>query len=154
MAPLSRRETAMLAFTIAALSLAFASVMVAEAQTTFDEDMKQLQKSQQDAYEWQELICVPVARMICSGSSCNSAAPSVHLQLKRESVIRGTMSRCDSKGCDTYEASIDTAGIFTSIQPIAPSGAFVKVMGAQEYIEVATSGLTAHFSSGKCIRKQ
>jgi hypothetical protein len=101
---------------------------------------EQMARDQSDAMEWRELVCVPKARVDCGGSSCQPGNPSVHLRLKRQTAGSGTISRCD-RTCDTYEASFNTGGIFTSIQPVEPRGFFVKVRGAQEYIEVATQGL-------------
>ena len=61
------------------------------------------------------------------------------------------MSRCD-RNCDTYEVDIVTAGIFTNMQPTSPRGTVVKVLGAREYVEIVTLGLSVHISSGECSR--
>lgn len=135
-------------FLSAALVGASCNVGVAQGLTPADE---QIRTDAQNAHDWQELICVPRARLVCAGATCEAAVPTVQLRLTRESPIRGIMRRCDLS-CDNYEVSIYTAGIFTSLQPIRPSGSFVKIQGAREFVEVVTLGLGVYYSLGSCSR--
>jgi hypothetical protein len=105
-----------------------------------DEDFKTV-----DA--WQKLQCTPKTRLDCNGTNCTQSQPVVYLILDRPNQ---TFSRCDTKGCDTYDALFGSGGIYTNVQPRDPRGMMVKVLGNREYIEMATIGLNTVFQSGSC----
>lgn len=97
---------------------------------------------------WQKLKCTPKTRLDCDGTNCTQSQPVVHLILDRQNK---TYSRCDTKGCDKYDASFGSGGIYTNIQASNPNGGIIKVLGNRQYIEIATLGLGSVFQSGSCI---
>ena len=129
---------------------------VASAQTLLEREVKQaLEQAMQDlqnARAWLELVCVPETRLDCGGSACEKGSPTVHVVLRRETLSRGMISRCSGGTCDTYSATVNTGGIFTTLQPTDARGHIVKVRGDDEFIEVASAGLGILFSSGTCKR--
>jgi len=100
---------------------------------------------------WQKLQCTPKTRLDCDGTSCTPSKPIVYLILDRPNK---TFSRCDTKGCDKYNASFGSSGIYTNIQASSPIGLMVKVLGNREYIEMATIGLSSVFQNGSCTEIQ
>ncbi|MBI2048163.1 MAG: hypothetical protein HYT27_03405 [Parcubacteria group bacterium] len=96
---------------------------------------------------WQKLQCTPKTRLDCDGTNCTQSQPVVYLILDRQNK---TFSRCDTKGCDAYDAIFGSSGIYTNIQPRNPSGMMIKVLGNREYIEMATIGLSTVFQNGSC----
>ncbi len=97
---------------------------------------------------WKKLQCTPKTRLDCDGASCDKSQPVVYLILDRSNK---TFSRCDTKGCDSYDAIFGSSGIYTNIQPRNPSGMMIKVLGDREYIEMATIGLSTVFQNGSCL---
>jgi hypothetical protein len=97
---------------------------------------------------WQKLKCTPKTPLDCDGTNCTESQPVVYLILDRANK---TLSRCDTKGCDTYDAFFGSSGLYTNIQPRNPTGLMVKVLGNREYIEMATIGLSTVFQHGSCI---
>lgn len=96
---------------------------------------------------WQKLQCTPKTRLDCDGTNCTKSQPVVSLILDRPNK---TFSRCDTKGCDSYDAIFGSSGIYTNIQPRNPSGMMIKILGNREYIEMATIGLSTVFQNGSC----
>ena len=96
---------------------------------------------------WKKLQCTPKTRLDCVGTNCTQSKPIVYLILDRSNK---TFSRCDTKGCDSYDANFGSGGIFTNIQPRNPSGMMIKVLGNREYIEMVTIGLSTVFQDGRC----
>ena len=96
---------------------------------------------------WQKLQCTPKTRLDCDGTNCTQSQPVVYLILDRPNK---TFSRCDTKGCDSYDAIFGSSGIYTNMQPRNPSGMMIKVLGNREYIEMATIGLSTVFQNGSC----
>jgi hypothetical protein len=134
---------------ILAISLFTVSLFV-RAQTTKDSvnrTSKQRAQEMKDAESWKKLKCTPRSHFRCEGSSCTYEPPVVHLILNRD---RNIVSRCDAKGCDDFEGTFVSGGMYTNIQGIEPRGLLVKVLGNSEYVEVATSGLVTHVSTGAC----
>ena len=115
-------------------------------------EFQQILKDFDKASEWRELVCIPKRRVDCALASCSPAQPSVHVSLNRNTLTRGTISRCSGGTCDKYGAVVVRSGIFTVLQTVEPRGYFVKVRGEEEYVEVASSGLGILISSGECRR--
>lgn len=104
-----------------------------------------------DPYSWQKLKCSPTSKVFCDRTSCTSDTPSVWVILDRRAK---TFSRCDTKGCDTYDGQFESAGAFTNIQSKNPMGEMIKVLGDRKYIEIATLNLGLFISSGVCTEIQ
>ena len=56
---------------------------------------------------WKKLQCTPKTRLDCVGTNCTKSQPIVYLILDRPNK---TFSRCDTKGCDTYDANFYSGG--------------------------------------------
>jgi hypothetical protein len=100
-----------------------------------------------DAPSWRKLKCQPLSRTVCEGTDCKSAEPAIALLLDKPA---GVVSRCDDKGCDNYRAQFNSGGAFTNIQSDIPNGYMVKVFGKEQYLEIATTLLVSHISTGSC----
>ena len=138
------------------LILTLVSQAGVQAQAPVDDTTSEFQQILKDfdkASEWRELVCIPKRRVDCALASCSPAQPSVHVSLNRNTLTRGTISRCSGGTCDNYEAVVARSGIFTVLQAVEPRGYFVKVRGDEEYVEVASSGLGILISSGECRPK-
>ncbi len=124
-----------------------------EQGTTKNEDkeinaaFEQINEDIKTVDAWQKLQCTPKTRLDCDGTNCTQSQPVVYLILDRQNK---TFSRCDTKGCDAYDAIFGSSGIYTNIQPRNPSGMMIKVLGNREYIEMATIGLSTVFQNGSC----
>lgn len=97
---------------------------------------------------WQKLNCTPKTRLDCTGTNCTQSQPVVYLILDRQ---KKTFSRCDTKGCNEYNASFASSGVYTNMQASSPQGMMIKVLGTREYIEIATVGLRSVFQHGSCV---
>lgn len=61
-----------------------------------------------------------------------------------------TYARCDARGCDRYSASVSTGGVFTSVQ-LDGRSMFLKVVNdGSQFVDVATLGVSAIVSVGRC----
>jgi len=127
----------------------------ATQETTKNEDEKmnaafeqiEIEEDIETVDAWQKLQCTPKTRLDCDGTNCTQSQPVVYLILDRTNEI---YSRCDTKGCDIYDANFGSGGIYTNIQARDPNGAMIKVLGNRQYIEMATIGLSTVFQSGSC----
>lgn len=135
-----------------ALSVLLVVPLEVRAQADSNLALKEIARLAHAATGWRSLSCVATRRSVCA-DTCQPAPPAVHVSVTRDGV-RGTVKRCDNRGCDTYEASVHTGGVFTNIQMLAPSGYLIKIQGDQEFVEIATLGLTVHYASGKCQSSQ
>ena len=63
---------------------------------------------------------------------------------------QGKYSRCDQKGCDTYDAQISTSGIYMHID-LPGRGVFAKMAtDGSTFLETATLMMMTLVSFGKC----
>lgn len=117
-----------------------------------DEEMNaafdQINEDIQTVDAWQKLKCTPKTRLDCDRTNCTQSQPVVYLILDRQNK---TYSRCDTKGCDSYDAIFGSNGIYTNIQASSPTGGMIKVLGNREYIEMTTIGLDSIFQNGSCV---
>lgn len=91
-----------------------------------------------------KLLCEPKDKFAFEGGKSKTTPAKVWVLIDD---AKRTMSRCDSAGCDAYPYSVHSSGIFTIYS--GNPGHFVKITGDQ-YVEVATAGLTVFVSQGKC----
>jgi hypothetical protein len=97
-----------------------------------------------------------VKKFYCDGNSCERVDPTVFNLLGGNSSSP-IISRCDSKGCDTYNATIGISGEYKNIQSGEPKGYVFKMSYNtvdQKFVEIATLGLDAHVSYGYCVRNK
>jgi hypothetical protein len=132
-------------------SLLLLASLSAHGQTLPDE-LKQLMETHKRALEWRELTCTPSTGLICREGSCQAAQSRIELQLTRTGVFNGTLKRCDGDSCDVFPVSMMTGGLYTSIQHDPPRGAFLKIKGSDQFVEVVTLGLDAHVLTGACTK--
>ena len=94
------------------------------------------------------LRCDPRTIMVCSPIGCERGNSRVYLLIDTD---KKTYSRCDSKGCDTYEGIVlNTSGQFGSIQ--IPGRSILQKMDLEtgRYTEVATLMLDVYVNHGQC----
>lgn len=93
--------------------------------------------------------CEIHSKFSCSTARCDSVASSVANRIDLE---RGTYSRCDSRGCDDYNAVISRSGDFLNIA-LPEHGMLAKVSTIDGgFLEVVTVGLSTLISSGTCVQ--
>lgn len=103
-----------------------------------------------------ELACFPSARFNCGqGGSCVQSTPSTYYLIDHGTEA-GTYFRCDIKGCDQYPVRLRQSGEFTQFTPSQGQSMLFKVMSGGdlvnrgEFIDIATIGVEAVISTGKC----
>lgn len=98
-------------------------------------------------------LCIPVKKFLCNALDCKKVEPKV-FNLIGGSSSEPTISRCDSIGCDTYDAIIDGSGDYKNIQSIEPKGFVFKMSYNtfdKKYVEVTTLGLDTYVTYGYCM---
>lgn len=135
-----------------------------------DEDMSQNRSKQNSQAEeaFTNLVgklpffssaCFPTYGQTCTDGKCEVAkdlGTSFSL-VSNFDTNNQTMSRCEAKGCDTYDAQYYASGLYENYQPEQPRGFFLKKEGKSfvdtettSYIEVVTMGVTTILYSGYC----
>lgn len=98
-------------------------------------------------------LCVPAKKYLCNGANCKDA-PTKVFDLIGGTREKPTISRCDSMGCDTYDAKLDDSGEYKNIQPVDPKGFMLKMSYNtvdKKYVEMATLGLDLYLTYGYCL---
>ena len=91
--------------------------------------------------------CTPQKMVECSVAGCEERKPTVWILIDRD---RETYSRCDAKSCDTYGADVHESGMFT-IYELRGRATFLKMSDlVRQFVDVATSGVSAFVNSGTC----
>lgn len=109
--------------------------------------------------------CLPAyPQQVCESGQCTSQDATVFTLLGFtldlvEEETQFELSRCDAKGCDTYNATTQESGIFQNWQTTEPRG-FILRMQTQDldlenlqdkpYTEVAIAGTTVYINTGYC----
>ena len=100
-------------------------------------------------------VCFPAKKLLCNSGACENAEPKVFNLISGGSVslsLNPTFSRCDSKGCDTYDSQFEPSGEYVNVQPLDPKGIMFKMSSLNsKYVEVVTLGLDTHVSYGYCV---
>jgi len=105
-------------------------------------------------------VCFPTKKFLCTSDNCaTEEKPSVFI-LIGSSINGPTMSRCDRTGCDTYDAVMEKGGEYINAQTKDPRGLIFKMSfsnnalnSQNEFVEVATLGLSTQVSYGYCKMK-
>jgi len=98
-----------------------------------------------------EFRCEVKAKYSCEVDGCKSAPIGVWTNIDFE---RRTVSRCDSRGCDQYNANFSQSGAFINID-LPGRGMIIKIAKVtNEFMEIVTLGATAIISYGACTQKQ
>ena len=98
-------------------------------------------------------LCVPSKMYLCNGADCKDA-PAKVFDLIGGTRENPTISRCDTIGCDTYDAQRDDSGEYKNIQPVDPKGFMLKMSYNsvdKKYLEIATLGLDVYLTYGYCL---
>lgn len=98
-------------------------------------------------------LCIPVKKYSCGPNGCSEIQPVVFVLLGGKSQ-NATYSRCDSSGCDTYEAMIGDSGDYKNIQPVEPRGFLSKMSYNtidKKFTEIVTLGIGVDVSYGYCL---
>jgi hypothetical protein len=99
--------------------------------------------------------CFPAKKLLCNSGACENVEPKVFNLISGSSQspsLTPTFSRCDAKGCDTYESRFEPSGEFVNVQPLNPKGMMFKMsLSDSKYVEVVTLGLDTHVSYGYCV---
>ncbi len=99
-------------------------------------------------------VCFPVKKLLCNSGACENVEPKVFnliTDASQSSSLVPKFSRCDSKGCDTYNSRFEPSGEYVNIQPLDPKGMMFKLsLSDSKYVEVVTLGLDTHISYGYC----
>lgn len=105
------------------------------------------------------VACFSTKKLICTDGACDEADPITYWLLAG-STRAGTISRCDDKGCDTYDAVAEQSGIFEVIRP-KESLSFMFKRQTQSalpgeasphgFVDIATLFLSSVISTGYCI---
>ena len=106
------------------------------------------------------MVCIPIETVTCTEGKCENTNSKV-FNLLSGGKSNSNISRCDSKGCDTYPSIYKTSGIFEIIQPEEPRGFFLKRQSFSldkdqlnnylPYTEIVSLSLATQISSGYCI---
>lgn len=103
--------------------------------------------------------CFSTKKLSCANGICEKLEP-ITFWLLAGTISSGTLSRCDSKGCDSYDAIAYQSGIFENIQPKEPRGFLFKrqlldmsgnAANPSEFVDVASIGLSTVISTGYCV---
>jgi hypothetical protein len=99
----------------------------------------------------QELTCRIAEKHNCARKEgCKPSPTSVWNVVD---LGRKQFSRCDSRGCDTYPATISESGIYLAID-VPGRGLFAKMLkDGTEIVEVASLGTSVLISFGTCSQK-
>lgn len=102
-----------------------------------------------------EFSCFPTSRFDCGGGSCTPSAPATYFFVDY-GTESGTYFRCDAKGCDPYPVEVNQSGEFTQFIPSQGQAMLFKVATGDisgnkgEFVDIATLGMGAIVSTGKC----
>lgn len=106
------------------------------------------EKYYRDAKAWKKIKCEPKSGFICTKHECKKRDAVYTLILNKEEK---TVTRCEGKNCETFEATFEQTGVFFNIQSKGPVGSLIRVLGDYRYKEIATVGLDAYIANGECV---
>lgn len=94
--------------------------------------------------------CTVTRKIVCGDGECKHGPPTVFFLLGNQ-VAQKAYSRCDSAGCDTYEAIAQKSVLYENWQLVQPQGViFKRALSNETFIEVATLAMEVYFSTGHC----
>lgn len=99
----------------------------------------------------EQLICRVHLKQLCErDTECRRVEPNTWYPID---TVRGTVSRCDAGGCDTYQAAASPSGVFINLD-VPGRGMILKIASdGSSFVEVATLGLSVFVSFGACTRQ-
>ena len=92
-------------------------------------------------------ICVIADKNVCAEGKCRPIENNITVEIDWD---KNTYSRCDSKGCSEYPASVTRSGEFLNVS-LPQGGTMAKIsISNSAFLEVATLGMIAFISNGIC----
>lgn len=113
----------------------------------FDKIFADAQKYYKAAKAWQKIKCEPKNGFLCDKHECSKRMSKATLLLDKKN---GTISRCEGKNCETFEAEFEQTGVYFNIQSKGPIGTLIRVLGDARYKEITTVALDAYIANGEC----
>jgi hypothetical protein len=113
----------------------------------YDKLFVEAQKFHKAAKAWQKIKCEPKNGFICTKHECNKYTNKTNLVLDKKN---GTITRCEGKNCETFEAEFEQTGVYVNIQSKGPVGTLIRVLGDYRYKEITTVALDAYIANGEC----
>lgn len=99
-----------------------------------------------------QLYCIPERKISCSINGCEDADPNVFVLIS-DNDNNFTISRCDNKPCDVYEATPYFSGNFMEIRTNDNHGMLFKTsLIDSSFVEVITFGTDMLSSYGHCYK--
>lgn len=97
----------------------------------------------------QPMTCRWITKQQCDpGAACRPATNKVWATAD---IAAKRYQRCDTNGCDTYEAAVSTAGSYTTFDLVG-RGLFMKIGPNNAATEVVSLGNSILVSQGTCRR--
>lgn len=113
----------------------------------YDKLFAEAQKLYKTAKAWNKIKCEPKTGFICNKHECNKFETKTNLVLDKKN---GTITRCDGKNCETFEAEFEQTGVYVNVQSKGPIGTLIRVLGDYRYKEISTVALDAYVANGEC----
>jgi hypothetical protein len=117
-------------------------------QVNFDKLLANAEKYYRDAKSWKKIKCEPKSGFVCAKHDCKER-PAKHFVILDKKAE--TITRCEDKECETFEAEFEQTGVFFNISSKGPIGTLIRVLGDYRYKEITTVGLDAYISNGECL---
>jgi hypothetical protein len=99
------------------------------------------------AKAWEVLKCEPKSGFICTKHECVKRNIKATVTLDKKN---GTITRCEGKNCETFEAKFNQTGVYINVQTEGPVGTLIRILGDSRYKEITTIGLDAYIANGNC----
>lgn len=97
------------------------------------------------------LVCPIKKQYACSVDGCNDNPPSVTIKVQKNESGQVFYSRCDKKGCDKYESSMNQPGAYIEIVPLSGNSSRLKIYSEDlSFMESTSLGLVSLVGFGKC----
>jgi hypothetical protein len=116
-------------------------------QLDFNKLFKDTEKYYNDAKAWKKIKCEPKSGFICTKHECKKRDARHVVILDKKAK---TITRCEDKNCESFEAEFEQTGVFFNIQSKGPVGTLIRVLGDYRYKEITTVALDAYIANGEC----
>ncbi|MBM3579620.1 MAG: hypothetical protein FJX34_02460 [Alphaproteobacteria bacterium] len=114
----------------------------------FDKLFADAEKYYKSAKAWNKIKCQPKTGFLCNKHECNKRDIEATLVLDKKDK---TVTRCEGKNCETFEAEFEQTGVYFNIQTKGPVGTLIRVLGDSRYKEITTVALDAYVANGECV---
>lgn len=97
------------------------------------------------------LECRPTQGQLCGPAGCSTHHDKLKIWQVWEPATN-KFSRCDDKGCDTYDAEVSYSGMWATVS-VPGRATFTRLTADGEYYEVVTQMDLVYIYRGKCERR-